>query len=329
MPSFGEELRRERELREITLREVSDATKISLRYLEALDRNDFKHLPGGVFNRGFVRAYAQYIGVDPEQMVTAYLHEEQAQQAKEERQHGAAGDSMLRGSSPPKIEDRTTSPAAGPAVPWVKLGLAVLIVAALIAGGFFVYHRFVAADPASEPARGSAEPPPAAAQPTDAPSDESSTDAAVPTDEPALPARSDRPLPTTSGPSEPASRPPVPEPAARPPASTATPPPSTAATDGTASPESVQVVVHIDRPTDGRLNCDNAQIEFLNGMPAGSRLELTCRRFLIVDADDGGALRIAWPGREPAGVAADGEALAGHRIDVPARDQPAGTGARP
>jgi cytoskeletal protein RodZ len=61
------------------LREVADATKVNLRYLEALEGNDFEHLPGGVFNRGFVRAYAQFIGVDPDAMVNAYLLEEQAQ----------------------------------------------------------------------------------------------------------------------------------------------------------------------------------------------------------------------------------------------------------
>lgn len=81
MTTFGEELRRERKLRGIRLREVADATKINLRYLEALEANDFEHLPGGVFNRGFVRAYSQYIGVDPDAMVNAYLLEEQAQQA--------------------------------------------------------------------------------------------------------------------------------------------------------------------------------------------------------------------------------------------------------
>jgi cytoskeletal protein RodZ len=79
MSTFGEELRRERKLRGIRLREISDATKINLRYLQALEGNDFEHLPGGVFNRGFVRAYSQYIGIDPDAMVNAYLLEEQAQ----------------------------------------------------------------------------------------------------------------------------------------------------------------------------------------------------------------------------------------------------------
>ena len=90
MSSFGETLRRERELRQISLREISEATKINLRYLDALERDDFRHLPGGVFNKGFVRAYAQFIGIDPETMVTAYLDEEGRQQARASRAGGAA-----------------------------------------------------------------------------------------------------------------------------------------------------------------------------------------------------------------------------------------------
>ena len=75
MSSFGEEIKRERELRGISLREISDATKINMRFLEALEKNDFEHLPGGQFNKGFIRAYANYIGVDPETMVNSYLLE--------------------------------------------------------------------------------------------------------------------------------------------------------------------------------------------------------------------------------------------------------------
>lgn len=75
MASFGEEIRRERELRGISLREISDATKINLRFLEALEKDDFEHLPGGQFNKGFIRAYANYIGVDAEKMVNSYLLE--------------------------------------------------------------------------------------------------------------------------------------------------------------------------------------------------------------------------------------------------------------
>lgn len=75
MTSFGEELKRERELRDISLKEISEATKISIRFLEALEQNNFDILPGGIFNRGFIRSYARFIGVDGEEMVNAYLHE--------------------------------------------------------------------------------------------------------------------------------------------------------------------------------------------------------------------------------------------------------------
>src|SRR5438093_9925050 len=75
MANFGETLKRESELREISLRQISEATKINIRYLEALEENRFDALPGGLFNKGFIRAYATYIGVDGEAMVNSYLHE--------------------------------------------------------------------------------------------------------------------------------------------------------------------------------------------------------------------------------------------------------------
>jgi cytoskeleton protein RodZ len=72
MVLLGEELRRERELREISLREISEATKISIRILEAIESDNYKILPGGVFNRNFLRAYADFIGIDPEKIVRKY-----------------------------------------------------------------------------------------------------------------------------------------------------------------------------------------------------------------------------------------------------------------
>src|SRR5215831_16658667 len=72
MGAFGERLRREREMRGITLEEISDSTKISRRHLESLEREDFDALPGGIFNKGFVRAYARYLGIDEDQAVADY-----------------------------------------------------------------------------------------------------------------------------------------------------------------------------------------------------------------------------------------------------------------
>src|SRR5580658_5848487 len=64
MPAFGENLRREREMRGVSLEEISSATKISLRFLEAVEREDFAKLPGGIFSRSFIRSYARYLGLD-------------------------------------------------------------------------------------------------------------------------------------------------------------------------------------------------------------------------------------------------------------------------
>jgi cytoskeleton protein RodZ len=71
--SFGEELRRERIVREISLEEISRTTKISIRLLTALERSDLSKLPAATFTRGFIRAYAKHLGIDPEEKVNAYL----------------------------------------------------------------------------------------------------------------------------------------------------------------------------------------------------------------------------------------------------------------
>lgn len=70
--NFGEELRKEREMRTISLKEIADATKVSKRFLEAIERNDFRTLPAPVFTRGFVREYARYLGLNADDMVARY-----------------------------------------------------------------------------------------------------------------------------------------------------------------------------------------------------------------------------------------------------------------
>lgn len=73
LPSFGEKLRREREKRSITLDQISQSTKIGTRMLQALEDDKFNQLPGGIFNKGFVRAYARHLGLDEDQAVAEYL----------------------------------------------------------------------------------------------------------------------------------------------------------------------------------------------------------------------------------------------------------------
>lgn len=83
--SFGTWLRRQREVREISLREISDATKISYRYLEAFEQDRFDILPAHVFARGFLQEYAEYVGLDPAEVINNYLAAQAAEAPEGEK----------------------------------------------------------------------------------------------------------------------------------------------------------------------------------------------------------------------------------------------------
>ena len=72
-PDFGAKMRRLREERGVSLRQIADATKISIGALEALERNDISRLPGGIFSRAFVRSYATEVGLNPEETVRDFM----------------------------------------------------------------------------------------------------------------------------------------------------------------------------------------------------------------------------------------------------------------
>jgi cytoskeleton protein RodZ len=64
MVRFGDELRWERERRQVSMERVSAETKVSLRHLEALEAGEYGELPGGVFRKGIVRSYLAAVGLD-------------------------------------------------------------------------------------------------------------------------------------------------------------------------------------------------------------------------------------------------------------------------
>jgi cytoskeletal protein RodZ len=70
---FGSRLREARERRGISVRQIANATKIAASVLEALERNDISRLPGGIFGRAFVRAYAIEVGLDPEDTIREFI----------------------------------------------------------------------------------------------------------------------------------------------------------------------------------------------------------------------------------------------------------------
>lgn len=72
MASLGQELKQEREKRGISLEEISRVTRISLRFLQAIENDDFGLLPGGFFNKAFLRAYVNYLGLDEKTILSRY-----------------------------------------------------------------------------------------------------------------------------------------------------------------------------------------------------------------------------------------------------------------
>jgi cytoskeleton protein RodZ len=70
--TFGDTLKREREMRGVSLEEITAATRIASRFLQAIEDENWEQLPGGVFNRGFVRSIARYLGLDEENTVAEY-----------------------------------------------------------------------------------------------------------------------------------------------------------------------------------------------------------------------------------------------------------------
>jgi cytoskeleton protein RodZ len=73
--NFGDHLRAARNARGITVRDISARTRIALRSLEALEQNEIGKLPGGIFSRAFVRAYAQEVGLDPDETVRMFVQQ--------------------------------------------------------------------------------------------------------------------------------------------------------------------------------------------------------------------------------------------------------------
>ncbi len=126
--TIGEQLRLAREERGIPLREISDQTRISVHYLEAIESNDYKRLPGGIFNRSFVKAYARYVGYDEKEAVEAYT--------QYMRDAGDSGDEVA--STPYHSKVYTDAPATRS--PILTVVLAIVILAILTAAALAVLN---------------------------------------------------------------------------------------------------------------------------------------------------------------------------------------------
>lgn len=85
--TLGEKLRQAREERDISISEVAEHTRISPLYLKAIEEDDYSTLPGGIFNKGFIKSFAKYVGVDENEAMQDYARQ-YSSQARENGEDG-------------------------------------------------------------------------------------------------------------------------------------------------------------------------------------------------------------------------------------------------
>jgi transcriptional regulator with XRE-family HTH domain len=124
--NFGERMKRERELREVSLAEVTRGTRISQQFLEALENEQWDKLPGGVFSRGFVRSIARYLGLNEEDFLSEF--------------DLARGDQTMAAPAP----YRNQLPAAPRWVPALAIVALVFLAVGIFYGGRNAWHRYAA-----------------------------------------------------------------------------------------------------------------------------------------------------------------------------------------
>jgi cytoskeleton protein RodZ len=128
MASFGAQLKREREQRKISLDDISVSTKIGTRFLRAIEDDQFDQLPGGIFNKGFIRAYARHLGLDEERTVADYL------------EASGAEISDTKAAESPAVLPVTPEEPTAARIPWGSFAI-VLLLAALTFATLKYYSR--------------------------------------------------------------------------------------------------------------------------------------------------------------------------------------------
>jgi len=124
--TFGERLKRERELREVTVHEIASATRIAAKFLEALENEQWEKLPGGVFGRGFVRSIARYLGLSEEDLLSEY--------------DLARGESTA--SAPQKPEERI--PSTPKWIPALAVVVLIGMLIGIVIGGRYAWRWYAA-----------------------------------------------------------------------------------------------------------------------------------------------------------------------------------------
>jgi len=122
--SFGERLRREREMREVSIEEIAETTRIPQRYLVALEREEWSKLPGGIFARGFVRTIARFLGLDEQSLLGEF--------------------DLARSEDPPAASHPPPRPNPRGFPRWLPLAILVLLLLCIAVGAVYGWRRYAA-----------------------------------------------------------------------------------------------------------------------------------------------------------------------------------------
>ena len=134
---LGRLLQKARDDRKVTLAAAEAATRIRVKYLAALESGDYDLLPGDVTTRGFLRNYAQYLGLDPSELIQRFRTALPAP---------AAGSNWVALESTPswQMEQRPASMLLdeGPSIPYFKIFLTLVVIGILAGAGWYINSRY-------------------------------------------------------------------------------------------------------------------------------------------------------------------------------------------
>ena len=131
--TLGEKLRQAREARDITISEVAEQTRISPLYIESIENDDYRILPGGIFNKGFVKSFAKYVGVDEQEALQDYSRLISEQQ-------GFQGDDT-RTYRPEVLTDDRVSSSSVPTI------IVAVVILGLMTWGILALVRYIQENP--------------------------------------------------------------------------------------------------------------------------------------------------------------------------------------
>ncbi len=187
MPTLGEELRRKREERAITLAEISESTRIGTRFLKAIETDNFSTLPGGIFTRSFIRAYAKQVGMNEDEAIALYQqqvtgssdepHEESSQTANASKPAPPPARELALPELKPRRFEPVTLRHASARTSWptIVIGAGILLFVVIVVLGIVKQLNRAGSEAAPAPVAQKNEPPKAAAQQNPPPAQPDST----------------------------------------------------------------------------------------------------------------------------------------------------------